>query len=298
MKKQIKSIVILVCICLSVTALMAVTNQFTAPIIKENQNAAENAALLEVMPNGESFEKVDLSSYTLPSTVTEAYRAKNGGYIVKLTTTGYSTGFVILCGVNADGTVSGVVCLESTETLGHEKTFGQNFVGKNSDEADKVDTISGATKTTGAYKSAVKDALNTAIILGGGSVDIRTDEEILLDNLCNTLGNLLDSTPRRHTLELTLRTIEIGHNSRLLVVNLDTIADNLLRLVIGAARILASQQNTLHKLLLRHLHIYHHRHRLAILGKNFIKSLGLHCCTRKAIKDCPFALIMSCDKGK
>ncbi len=187
MKKQIKSIVILVCICLAVTALMAVTNQFTAPIIKENQAAAENAALLEVMPDGESFEKVDLSAYTLPATVSEAYKAKNGGYVVKLTTTGYSTGFVILCGVNADGTVSGVVCLESTETLGHEKTFGQNFVGKNADEADKVDTISGATKTTGAYKSAVKDALNTAIILGGGSVDIRTDEEILQDNLSAAL---------------------------------------------------------------------------------------------------------------
>lgn len=187
MKKQIKSIVILVCICLSVTVLMAVTNQFTAPIIEKNQNAAENAALLEVMPDGESFEKIDLSAYTLPSTVTEAYRAKNGGYVVKLTTTGYSAGFVILCGINADGTVSGAVCLESTETLGYEKTFGQSFVGKNADEAAKVDTVSGATKTTGAYRLAIKDALNTAVILGGGSVDIRTDEEILLDNLSTAL---------------------------------------------------------------------------------------------------------------
>jgi electron transport complex protein RnfG len=166
---------------------MAVTNQFTSPIIKENQNAAENAALLEVMPEGGSFEKVDLSSYTVPSTVSEVYRAKNGGYVVKLTTTGYSTGFVILCGINADGTVSGVVCLESTETLGHEKTYGQNFVGKNSEGVEAVDIISGATKTTGAYKSAIKDALNTAIILGGGSVDIRTEEEILRDNLSAAL---------------------------------------------------------------------------------------------------------------
>ncbi|MBE6549595.1 MAG: FMN-binding protein [Ruminococcaceae bacterium] len=187
MKNQIKSVVVLVCICLVVTILMAVTNQFTAPIIKENQNAAENAALLEVMPEGGSFEKVDLSAFTLPATVSEVYCAKNGGYVVKLTTTGYSAGMILLCGINADGTVSGVVCLESTETLGYEKTYGENFVGKNTESAEAVDVIAGATKTTAAYKSAIKDALNTAIILGGGSVDIRTEEEIFLDNLSATL---------------------------------------------------------------------------------------------------------------
>lgn len=187
MKSQIKSVVVLVCICLVVTVLMAVTNQFTSPIIKENQAAAENAALLEVMPEGGSFEKVNISAFTLPQTVSEVYCAKNGGYVVKLTTTGYSTGMIILCGINADGTVSGVVCLESTETLGHEKTFGANFIGKNAEGVEAVDIISGATKTTGAYKSAIKDALNTAIILGGGSVDIRTEEEIFLDNLSAAL---------------------------------------------------------------------------------------------------------------
>jgi uncharacterized protein with FMN-binding domain len=50
-----------------------------------------------------------------------------------------------------------------------------------------VDTLSGATKTTAAYKNAVKDALNTAVILGGGSVDLRTEEEILADNLSSAL---------------------------------------------------------------------------------------------------------------
>lgn len=187
MKNLIKSIVVLVCICLVVSVLMAITNYFTAPIIKKNQSAAENEALLLVMPDGVSFEKIDISAYTLPSTVAEVYRAENGGYVIKLITAGYSSGMIILCGVNADGTVSGATCLESTETLGHEKTYGANFKGKSSENVDAVDTISGATKTTGAYKSAIKDALNTAIILGGGSVDIRTEEEILLDNLSATL---------------------------------------------------------------------------------------------------------------
>ncbi|MBE6584589.1 MAG: FMN-binding protein [Ruminococcaceae bacterium] len=183
MKGQIKSIVTLVCICTVVAVLLAVTNMITAPIIEANQNAAANEALLEVMPEGKNFQKVDVSGYTLPSTVSEVYKEQGGGYVIRLTTTGYASGMTLMVGVRADGTVSGAVCLSSGETLGHEKTFGQNFVGKDAAGVDAVDTVSGATLTTGAYRAAVKDALNTATILGGGSVDLRTEEEILADNL-------------------------------------------------------------------------------------------------------------------
>lgn len=187
MMKSVKSVVTLLCICAVMAVMMAITNAITAPIIAQNQAAAQNDALKVVMPHGEGFEKMDVSGYTLPVTVTEVYSEASGGYVFQLTTTGYSTGFVILCGVNADGTVSGATCLASTETLGYEKTYGENFIGKNMEGVDGVDTVSGATKTTGAYRSAVKDALNAAIILGGGSVDLRTEEEILNDNLSAAL---------------------------------------------------------------------------------------------------------------
>ena len=187
MKKSIVSTLVLVSICAVMAVLLALTNAITAPIIKKNQDAAANEALLEVMPNGEGFEKIEFDAAKLPKTVTEVYREKNGGYVITLTTTGYGSGLVIMCGVNADRTVSGAVCLGSTETLGHEKTFGANFVGKDAAGVSAVDTISGATKTTGAYKNAIADALNAAIILGGGSVDLRTEEEILNDNLSQAL---------------------------------------------------------------------------------------------------------------
>lgn len=187
MKKSVTSTLVLFAICAVMAILLALTNSITAPIIKQNQDAAANEALLEVMPEGEGFEKMDLSSYELPATVTEVYKEKNGGYVVTLTTAGYGSGFVIMCGVSADGTITGTVCLASTETLGHEKTFGANFVGKDAAGVDAVDTISGATKTTQAYKNAVKDALNTAIILGGGSVDLRDPAQILNDNLSAAL---------------------------------------------------------------------------------------------------------------
>ena len=187
MMKSVRSTLTLLLICAVMAVLMAVTNTITAPIIEQNQAAAANDALKVVMPNGEGFEKMDVSGYTLPATVSEVYSEASGGYVFQLTTTGYSSGLVILCGVNADGTISGATCLSSSETLGYEKTFGENFIGKNMEGVDGVDTVSGATRTTGAYRDAMKDALNAAVILGGGSVDLRTEEEILNDNLSAAL---------------------------------------------------------------------------------------------------------------
>ncbi len=187
MKKYIKCVLALTLICAVVSVLMALTNYITAPIIAENQAAAANQALLVVMPDGGEFSEIDISAYELPASVTGAYSESNGGYVLQMNVTGYSSGMIVMCGVDGGGKVTGATCLSSGETLGYEKTYGENMVGKSADEVAALDTIGGATKTTEAYKTAVKDALNAAIILGGGSVDIRTPEQILNDNLSAAL---------------------------------------------------------------------------------------------------------------
>lgn len=187
MKKSLHSTLVLVCICAAVSLILAVTNAVSAPIIKENQAAAANQALLVVFPEGRDFTPVDLSTYTLPATVTEAWSEANGGYVFTLNTTGYAPDLIIMCGIRADGTVSGAVCLSSGETLGYEKTYGEKFRGLDANTVAGVDAVSGATRTTAAYRAAVQDALSAAIILSGGSVDIRTEEEILADNLSAAL---------------------------------------------------------------------------------------------------------------
>ena len=191
MKKSLHSTLVLVCICAAVSLILAVTNAVSAPIIKENQAAAANQALLVVLPEGRDFTPVDLSTYTLPATVTEAWSEANGGYVFTLNTTGYAPDLIIMCGIRADGTVSGAVCLSSGETLGYEKTYGEKFRGLDADTVAGVDAVSGATRTTAAYRAAVQDALSAAIILSGGSVDIRTEEEILADNLSAALARVL-----------------------------------------------------------------------------------------------------------
>ncbi len=185
--KYFKSVIALTVICAVIAVLLAVTNSITAPVIEKNASAAANEALLVVYPDGGDFTQVDISTFELPATVTDAFSASNGGYVIKLLTSGYGANMVLMCGIDANGTVTGATCLSSSETLGEEKTYGESLKGKTVADIDAVETISGATMTTSGYKNAVKDALNATIILGGGSVDIRSEEEILNDNLSEAL---------------------------------------------------------------------------------------------------------------
>ena len=167
MKNYIKSIGALTVICGVMAIILAVTNSITAPVIKANEEAEANKALLVVMPDGEGFEEVDTSSYELPDGVKKVHKEANGGYIVEVVGKGYGAGLTIMCGIDATGAVTGATCLSSSETLGYEKTYGDGMVGKTADTIDSVDTIAGATLTTGGYKAAVKQALDTVKILKG-----------------------------------------------------------------------------------------------------------------------------------
>lgn len=187
MKKHLTSIISLTLICAVTAVLLAVTNYITKPVIDKNSAAAANEALKIVMPNGEGFEKADISQMELPSAVLEAYSEKSGGYVIKLETAGYASGMVIMCGIDKDGKVTGATCLSSGETLGYEKNYGEKVVGADAETIDSVDTVATATKTTLAYRNAVRDALSAAIILGGGSVDLRDEAQILNDNLSAAL---------------------------------------------------------------------------------------------------------------
>ncbi len=187
MKKYLGSIISLTAVCLVVSVLLAAANGTTAPIIDKAEGDKANAALLAVMPEGKDFRELDISKYTLPPSITGAYGEAGGGHILHITTTGYAPGLTIMCGVDKNGKITGAVCISGGETLGYEKTYGERFSGLAADEAKNVATISGATKTTTAYKNAVSDAVKAAVILSGGDADIRTEEEILRDNLAAAL---------------------------------------------------------------------------------------------------------------
>lgn len=190
-KKSLKDVLVLLIICTVFGALLAGTNLLTKDRIAANEAGKANEAYNAVMPAGAKFDdssNIDLSSYTLPATVVEAKKEATGlGYAIKLETSGYKNGMILIIGVSPEGTILGATCVSSNETNGDEKTFGDSFTGKDKDGALAVDLIAGSTLTTKAYRDAIVDAINAATILGGGSADIRTEEQILAENLAAAL---------------------------------------------------------------------------------------------------------------
>ena len=160
---NLKSFTVLVAICVVVAALMGIVNAVTAPRIKRIEAQKVQDAMLVVLPSGENFTKLDVDS--LDDSIQEVYTETNGGYVFKISATGYASGMVIMCGIDANGIVTGATCIKSSETLEKEKTYGTSFVGKDINNVDSVDTVTGATLTTSAYKDAIKTALDTFELL-------------------------------------------------------------------------------------------------------------------------------------
>lgn len=152
MKDSVKSVIVLLAICLVASAILAAVNSFTAPLIEKSENEKVEKSLLVVMPDGKNFKKIETAPDGLADTVKEIYSENGGGYVFKLVTTGYSAGLTIMCGIDSNGKITGATCVSSGETLGNEKTYGELFLGADKGTVDSVDSVSGATKTTANYK--------------------------------------------------------------------------------------------------------------------------------------------------
>lgn len=187
-KENIMPTVVLSLICVTVSLLLAVINMVTKPIIEKAANDKANATLTVVLPEGQSFEEIDLSTVSLPASVTKAYKETNGkGYVFEMTVSGYKSGLVIMCGVDADGKITGTKYTASSETFGKENDLDGAYNGQAMDSF-APNIISGATKTSNGYADAVKAALQAHVIMGGGSVDLRDPAQILNDNCNAALG--------------------------------------------------------------------------------------------------------------
>ncbi len=174
MKAGVKSIVVLGIICLVSSALLGGVNYFTAPVIEKTTKERSEAACFEVMPSGQAFETVKEENAAVSSSVKEIYKEKNGaGYVIKVSTKGYDSGLVIMCGISTDGKVTGTKILSSNETpsIGGQladSSFGARYSGKDAGSL-QIETVTGATLTSKGYYNAVKTALETFAIIEGGT---------------------------------------------------------------------------------------------------------------------------------
>lgn len=158
----VKPVLVLVCICLVVTALLAYINSVTSPIIAKAEQEKTEQAMSEVLTEAEGFRPVEIDN--LPDRVTEIYSAENGsGYVFMLTTKGYGGDMKLICGIKSDGTIEQCKTLSHSETSGlgsktAEDPYRNQYCGKSADTLNEVDAITGATISSTAYKNAIEDA--------------------------------------------------------------------------------------------------------------------------------------------
>lgn len=171
MKKEfVMPILVLTLICLFISAALAITNNFTGPVIAKAAADRAEAARSEVIPEADSFELLQVEG--LPQTVREVYKTtNNAGYVFMLTVSGYGGDINIICGIAPDGTIISAKTLAHTETKGMgskitEEPFAGQFPGKDA-SLEGVDAISGATISSRAYINAVKDAFAAYEIVKG-----------------------------------------------------------------------------------------------------------------------------------
>jgi Na+-translocating ferredoxin:NAD+ oxidoreductase RnfG subunit len=177
MRGMTKSVIVLVSVCLISATMLGLTNFFTKDKIRDNELAATVEALEEVM-NGEPVPMpLNLKGVKVNEIVTEVYKAKNGDVAVKMSTKGFKSGLVIMCGVDSDGRVINAVCLDDKETYGAEETYGERFKDKDLEGVGEVDTVGGATKTTSAYKEAIKIAIETAKLVKNIDIPVVISED-------------------------------------------------------------------------------------------------------------------------
>lgn len=158
--QMLKPIIVLLAICVISSALLGMTNQATAQKIIDVNQKASDAAAMEVLPGASEF--AGLVNDTLD---TEVYQSvleeKTGkGYVFKVKDKGFGGAYSVMVGIDADGKVTGAKLMENTETPGlGSKTaapdFTGRFIGKTGAEIAGVETITGATISSDAFKRCV-----------------------------------------------------------------------------------------------------------------------------------------------
>ena len=162
-KEFILPIIVLVAICLVISTAMAAINLITAPKIAEAQKQKEEAALSIVVPNNQGFTKQEITD--MPESVVALYKDNGSSSVaVMLSIKGYdsSNPMSVAVGFDADGKIikcSVISCSGETKGIGSkvsDESFLSRFNGLN--EVSSVDTISGATISSSAFKNAMADA--------------------------------------------------------------------------------------------------------------------------------------------
>lgn len=163
-----RPVVVLVLICIAVSALLGLVHGMTAPVIAENNRITAENNRKEALPAAASFEELTMTDAMAASSLTGLYVGKDAsgavaGYVATASNKGYGGDVVVTVGFDAEGKIINVKADVGTETTGVGSKVGESatlekFVGLSGSAAD-VTLISGATYTSNAVRNGVNDAL-------------------------------------------------------------------------------------------------------------------------------------------
>lgn len=180
-------VIVLVCVCVVTTALLAITNNVTQSVIEANALAEANETRQTLLTDADGFTEVETELMSSSSSnVTEVYAADNGvGYVFTLTTTSFGGELTMMVGVGSDGAITGVSISDHADTPGvGTKNFTDDYLGQyvgltaltSADVKSETATlasggtfeyISGASVTGSAVHDAVYLALEQYAAIGG-----------------------------------------------------------------------------------------------------------------------------------
>ena len=158
----VKPVIILSLICIFVSGALAVGHNFTQPVIAAAAAERAAVAIREIIPEADGFEPVETSG--LPRSITTVYRTTNNiGYIFMMTVQGYVGDIRFVCGINPDGRIIRTAVLSHTETVGlgtpvFEQPHSGQYWGRDKSGIESIAIVSGATVTSEAFKSGLRDA--------------------------------------------------------------------------------------------------------------------------------------------
>lgn len=173
-------------VCIVAAAGLAITWGFTADKIEAQARAAEQRSLTAVLPDAAAFTAVTDAAVLAKATaaggdvpVTAVYAAKDSsgqvvGVGLLVASRGYGGPIRMAVGLDRNGKVAGVTIVAMAETPGlgtkvvDDPTFLPRFTGVDSaDAAHKVDTITGATKSSRGVRKGVEAAVAAYTAIGG-----------------------------------------------------------------------------------------------------------------------------------
>ena len=168
-RELVLPVVVLVAICLVCSALLAVLNDVTAPIIAANTRAQTLASYLSVLPEGTTDADMTEVQGLATEGVQGAVTTPSGAAAVCAAAAGYSgNDITVYVAFDAAGTITNISVDASTQTTGigskvAEEDFTAGFIGWNGGAVSSgasVDGIASATYSSNAVFAAVNAAID------------------------------------------------------------------------------------------------------------------------------------------